>query len=263
LKNPDADRLREPADNGQTPAIDAWSPAQDPAAVRREMNALVGMLSHDLRTPLSAISGWLHLLETGKLDAAGQQRALARIRSNIDGQVLVLDDAVLLARARSGCLEITLATIAVADALGAALDAVAPLAAQRAVTVRTSGANETAARVTADGPLLHRALLLILQQAVEATPNAGTVEVDVRTAGSQVCIAIAAQGNGKTKEELDALNSALRSDGSAFADGLPRVSRSLLLAQSLVAVHHGYIAADSRGHDHGTSITVYLPLETQ
>jgi K+-sensing histidine kinase KdpD len=48
-------------------------------------------LSHDLRTPLSAMAGWLHLLETGKLDDAGTKRAIEKLRGNIEDQVRTLD----------------------------------------------------------------------------------------------------------------------------------------------------------------------------
>ena len=44
----------------------------DQGSLGRQLDGLIGMLSHDLRTPLSAISGWLFLLESGKLDADGQ-----------------------------------------------------------------------------------------------------------------------------------------------------------------------------------------------
>jgi len=48
-------------------------------------------LSHDLRTPLSAMSGWLYLLESGKLDEAGMKRAIEKLRGNIDDQVRTLE----------------------------------------------------------------------------------------------------------------------------------------------------------------------------
>jgi len=48
-------------------------------------------LSHDLRTPLSAMAGWLHLMESGKLDEAGLKRAIAKLRDNIEDQVRTLD----------------------------------------------------------------------------------------------------------------------------------------------------------------------------
>ena len=48
-------------------------------------------LAHDLRTPLSAMAGWIHLLETGKLDEAGTKRALAKLRGNIEDQVKTIE----------------------------------------------------------------------------------------------------------------------------------------------------------------------------
>jgi signal transduction histidine kinase len=48
-------------------------------------------LAHDLRTPLSAMSGWIHLLESGALDEAGKKRALAKLRGNIDDQVKTIE----------------------------------------------------------------------------------------------------------------------------------------------------------------------------
>ena len=48
-------------------------------------------LSHDLRTPLSAMAGWLHLMESGKLDAEGMKRAIGKLRGNIEEQVRTID----------------------------------------------------------------------------------------------------------------------------------------------------------------------------
>jgi signal transduction histidine kinase len=48
-------------------------------------------LAHDLRTPLSAMAGWIHLLESGALDEAGKKRALAKLRGNIDDQVKTIE----------------------------------------------------------------------------------------------------------------------------------------------------------------------------
>jgi signal transduction histidine kinase len=48
-------------------------------------------LSHDLRTPLSAMAGWLHLMESGKLDEAGMKRAIGKLRGNIDDQVRTIE----------------------------------------------------------------------------------------------------------------------------------------------------------------------------
>jgi signal transduction histidine kinase len=48
-------------------------------------------LSHVLRTPLSAMAGWLHLMESGRLDEAGTKRAIGKLRANVDDQVRAIE----------------------------------------------------------------------------------------------------------------------------------------------------------------------------
>ena len=54
-------------------------------------NDIRRQLAHDLRTPLSAMAGWLHLIESGTLDAAGLKRAVAKLQANIDDQVRTIE----------------------------------------------------------------------------------------------------------------------------------------------------------------------------
>jgi PAS domain S-box-containing protein len=68
-------------------------------AVPREMDAelraredLLATLSHDLRTPLTAIMGWAHLLRTGNLDEATRARALETIERNVRLQAQLTAD---------------------------------------------------------------------------------------------------------------------------------------------------------------------------
>src|SRR5512141_491769 len=129
---------------GRAPGVDGTQAAEgmraidDTAAgdrVGQRLDGLLGMLSHDLRTPLSAISGWLFLLESGKLDPEGQKRALAKIRASIDEQVRLIDDTLAISRGATGRLEMESAPLSVGASLEAALDAFAPHAAAKGVEV--------------------------------------------------------------------------------------------------------------------------------
>jgi signal transduction histidine kinase len=62
--------------------------AEPGPALPREM---ARELAHQLRTPLSAMAGWLHLIETGALDEAGLKRAVAKLQSNLDDQVKTIE----------------------------------------------------------------------------------------------------------------------------------------------------------------------------
>jgi len=69
-------------------ALGALGAAKQSAALAPDV---ARSLSHDLRTPLSAMAGWLHLMESGKLDEAGMKRAIGKLRGNIDDQVRTID----------------------------------------------------------------------------------------------------------------------------------------------------------------------------
>ena len=86
------DRANEAAQRGEAQLLvcDAEAMAQmRPASALPQEAARA--LSHDLRTPLSAMAGWLHLIESGKLDADGLKRALDKLRGNIEDQVKTID----------------------------------------------------------------------------------------------------------------------------------------------------------------------------
>jgi signal transduction histidine kinase len=74
--------------------VENWEPAL-PGAETDGKNPVpaevMRSLSHDLRTPLSAMAGWLHLMESGKLDEAGLKRAITKLRGNIEDQVKTID----------------------------------------------------------------------------------------------------------------------------------------------------------------------------
>ena len=59
----------------------------------RVLSGTLSMLAHDLRTPLSAMTTWLYLLESDKLDPAARKQALRKIRANVEDQVQLIDDA--------------------------------------------------------------------------------------------------------------------------------------------------------------------------
>lgn len=227
------------------------------AALREEMGALFSMLSHDLRTPLSAISGWLHLLEMGKLDAAGRQRALARIRSNIDGQVRLLDDAVLFAHSRSQTLEISLQAVQFDEHVQAALQSLAGPASEKGVVVGVRGPFE-GLEANADPELLQRVLEVLLRRSIEATPQGGIVDVRPVAGADGPGIAIHSGGRGYAPEDLSALRKSLVLHGPTSRQALSRVDRALLLAHALIDAQDGRMIVDSAGAERGMTVTIAL-----
>ena len=214
------------------------------------------MLSHDLRTPLSAISGWLFLLESDKLDATARKRALGKIKSNIDEQVQLIDDVLLLSRCKTGHLELDLTPVSAMVPLAAATEAARPSAAAGHVELHGPAGADT--QVNADSERLRRVFELLLGRAIKGTPSGGAVNIEVHPRDDKVEISISDNGRGISAAALPfLLNPLAGADAtSGHAHGM---DKALLLAQALVEAHHGRMTIASAGEGMGATVTVELP----
>ncbi len=157
--------------------------ARDGDAAAAAKNAFLGKMSHEMRTPLTAIIGFAEMSESqpfGPLD----QRYVAYLRNigtaarHLSGMI---GDLLELASGSAEATDDDGATVAVAEALAAAKGAVADLAARRGIDI---GAVETGRGwcVAADRDRLRRICVNLLDNAVKYTEPGGRVGVEVMRA---------------------------------------------------------------------------------
>jgi signal transduction histidine kinase len=203
---------------------------------------VLSLVSHDLRSPLNAIHSWAYVLER-KLDAgdASVQRALAGIRSGVDQQVKLLEDAVDSTRAQTRTL-----------ALARAPFALTPLVDEVAAEVRAmlAGARQVSLEIAAplgpstldgDRERLSQALWVMLTFAVEASARDGAVTIASTLDGGhwQVdvthAVSFAALGDAELPHAFEPL--ACRQATAPREAG--RIAWVLALPQRVAAAHGG------------------------
>jgi signal transduction histidine kinase len=142
-------RARRVAEQQARAAESARGEAESANRMKDEFLATV---SHELRTPLNAVLGWVHLLRTGKLDAATTSRGLESIDRNVRLQAEVTADLLDVSKALTGKLQVESKPTLVADAARQALASVAAAARARNVQIRSdaSQADRLAAAVERD-----------------------------------------------------------------------------------------------------------------
>ena len=235
-------------------------PDETPSAAedyRQVMNGLLSGLSHDLRTPLSTISGWLFVLDSDKLDAAAKKRALDRMRANIDDQVRLIDDVLLLSRSMTGHLVVDAKLISPLVTLEAAMESLQRTAAAGTVSLAPVSVEEQRT-IMADSALLQRAFEILLFHALKTTPSGGLVETSIRLQDDHVEITISDNGKGLSPIELPFLFDAFREPQSKSGSAYPGVERNLMLAKMLVEKQNGHLRASSRGLGLGTTFTLKM-----
>src|SRR5262245_45180648 len=93
-------------------------------AANRAKDEFLGTLSHELRSPLSAIRTWVHLLRRGTLDQAKTERALATIEESAKLQAQLIEDLLDVSRIVSGKFHLDAHPVDLAAVIEAAIDTV-------------------------------------------------------------------------------------------------------------------------------------------
>ncbi|MCE9657400.1 MAG: HAMP domain-containing histidine kinase [Burkholderiales bacterium] len=201
---------------------------------------LLARLSHDLRTPLSAILGWAKALQVKRGDPAALERGLDAISRNAATQARLLDELLAMNQILSGTLVLEPRPVAFAAVVAAAIDTIRAAAEARELRLETPF-DPPALTVSGDPDRLQQVVVNLLTHAVASSPPGGRIEVLLRRDERQLELTVRDEGSG----------------GAALPGGL---ELDLAIAGKLVELHGGSIEAASPGPGAGMSHMVRLPL---
>lgn len=236
-------------------AFDARTAAED------KLRVFVADASHELRTPVATISGWLDLHNQGALSRPEDlEQALGRVEAETGRMRLLIEELSLLARLDAGrplaaepVEVVALAADIVEDARVVSPD-------------RSIGFVATDARavVQGDEPRLAQVLRNLLGNAVQHTPPDASVSLSVAVVGDEageVVIAVTDAGPGIAPEHVPHLFERFwRADESrsrqAGGSGL-----GLAIVRAITEAHGGHVRVDSVV-GRGTTMSVHLPRAT-
>ena len=175
--------------------------AEEAERLRRE---LVSSISHDLRTPLSAVQGYLEtlLIRDEHLDAAtrqGHMRTALRHASSLGHRIAELFE---LSKLDAGRVQPKIESFCVAELLQDVIQSYQLDAQRRHVQLELATESHYTAQVTADIALIERVLQNLIDNALSHTPEGGRVVVTVRLEGTQARISVQDNGLGIAQEDL-------------------------------------------------------------
>jgi signal transduction histidine kinase len=225
------------------------------ALLDRERTQMLSSISHDLRSPLSALRAALDALVDGV--APDPPRYLRSMQADVAALTALVDDFFLLARIEGGHLDLDLGRVDLSECCDEAVEALTPTAAARGVTVKLEAVDHV--RVRGNTNALGRVVRNLLDNAIRHAPEGSVVTVTVRHDGMPT-VEVADAGPGFTAEFAEhAFDRWSRADESRSREtgggGL-----GLAIARGLVAAHGGriWISPPPGGHvafelagDHG------------
>jgi CheY-like chemotaxis protein len=217
------------------------------------------VLSHELRSPLNAMSMWVHLLRRGMLDSTKTAHALDVIDRAIALQTRLINDLVDISRISAGKLVVESRWLDLAAVVKEAAELLRGDAQAKGLTfdVRVESRSMP---VRGDRGRIQQVVHNLLSNAIKFTPSGGRVELEARVEDSRARLVVHDTGIGIDEKVLPHIFERFRQADTSITRRYSGLGLGLAIARRLVELHGGSISAESAGAQRGATFIVSLPL---
>jgi signal transduction histidine kinase len=221
----------------------------------RARRTLFAAVSHDLRTPITALQLLANAIDDGIVDDVETRREYAaRMSTHVRALGALIDDLFELTRLESGELEWTMEQVRLDLLLREAVDAMRPAAEAGAVAVRARFDGEPAA-ARANPEQIQRVLFNLIQNAIRHTPPDGSVTVSAEAVADGIEVEVADTGGGIAAEHRERIfDPFYRADPARRDTG---AGLGLAISRAIVEAHGGQIWLEDAAV--GTRVRFRLP----
>ena len=220
----------------------------------------VANVTHEIRTPLTAIIGFVETLQQGAVDNRPKTLEFLRtIHENAQRLNRLVDDLLILTGIELGETHLHPERLTIDDALGQALTVVAERMAEKKQKLLKEIGHDLPP-IRADRDQLIQIFLNILDNAVKFTPEGGTITVTASPGAEQdLIIRIADTGVGISKGDIPRLGERFyRADKTRSRD-LGGTGLGLSIVKHLMKMHRGRMSIESTP-GRGTTVSLYFPV---
>jgi PAS domain S-box-containing protein len=225
----------------------------------RLKDEFLATLSHELRSPLNAIVGWVHIARRHAGDNGELARSLDTIERNVRAQTQIVNDLLDMSRIMTGQVRLDLQALDLRDAISNAVEAVRAAADVKGVRIEKAlDSNIGWTRV--DPARLQQVLWNLLANAVKFTPPGGRVRVALERVNSHAEIIVQDSGVGIAPSFLPFVFERFRQEDSSTTRRHGGLGLGLSIVKSLAELHGGTVRAASPGEGQGSTFTVTLPI---
>ncbi len=230
-------------------------------AANRAKDEFLAIASHELRSPLSAILGWVQLARSRKLDEATTSRALEIIERNARLQNQQIDNLLDLSQLLRGKVHLNVGRVHLQSVIESAIETLRPAADAKNIRVETHF-YPGVSYILADAERLQQIVWNLLANAIKFTPEStsGSVEVRIEPTPSGTLIRFSDSGCGIEPKFLPHIFDYFRPTDSWNAKEQHRLGLGLSIVRQLVELHGGTVWAASSGLGQGTTFGVLLPI---
>jgi len=220
---------------------------------------LLRTISHDLRTPLTSISGNAgNLLANDEIfDIETRRQIYADIREDSEWLISLVENLLSVSRMGDGKSDIRMSAELVLDVIDEAVRRTEKNASEHKLTVKE---NDGILLARMDARLIVQVLINLIDNAIKYTPSGSEIEISAVEKDNEIAITVADNGHGIADEIKPRVFDMFYTGAEKIADSRRSLGLGLSLCKSIVNAHGGEITVTDN-NPHGAVFTFTLPKE--
>lgn len=226
-------------------------------AANRMKDEFLSILSHEVRTPLNSVLGWIQLLRSRSLTPMMAEKGLEALSRNAQAQAQIIEDLLDMAQIVQGKIRLDLQPTNLGTVIEAAIEIVRPAAKTKQIQIFTC-LNENP-MVLGDAERLQQIVWNLLSNAVKFTSPEGTIDVTLRQTDTEIHLQVSDTGRGINPEFLPYVFDRFWQEDSTLTRKYGGLGLGLALVRYLVELHGGTVEVASEGIGSGATFIVKLP----
>ncbi|MEH2061490.1 MAG: ATP-binding protein [Nostoc sp.] len=226
----------------------------------RMKDQFLGVLSHELKTPINAILGWSKLLQSRNFSETQTTKALETIERNAKLQAQLIEDLMDISRITRGQMLLNVGTCDLVSIIEAAIDTVRLAAEAKNIQIQVM-LDPNPDAVLGDSARLQQVIWNLLSNAIKFTSQGGRVQISLQNIDSHVAITVKDTGMGIRPDFLPYIFEQFRPEYSSNPRRYGGLGLGLAIVRQLVQLHGGSVSGESLGEGQGATFIVNLPIK--
>jgi len=240
----------------------------------RAKSEFISIASHQLRTPLTAIKGYISMLiegTYGKIEGKPQP-PLEKVYQSNERLINLVNDLLNISRIESGTLKLDFEKTSLENMISSVLDELKIKADEKKLYLKrekvpSAGSGQALPEINIDPGKLRQVIMNIIDNCIKYTEEGGiNVKTELREASERwprgsILVTIKDTGEGMTQEEIDGMFESFTRGKAGVKHWSSGLGLGLYIAKKFSEAHDGKIWAESEGPGKGSTFYVEIPVK--
>lgn len=206
-------------------------------------------VSHELRSPLTSIRGALTLINSGIVEASGEEgkELIGIATSSSDRLIRLINDILDLRKMEAGAMELQLQEIRASQIVRGAVDAMRGMASQAGIKLEV--ANQNDANIVCDHDRVTQVLTNYVSNAIKFAPGGSTVTISVAAEAGKLRFSVTDLGCGIPLEKQSRIFGKFQQADSSDSRAKEGTGLGLAISKAIIEQHGGSVGFSSRPHE--------------